>query len=1082
MIIDFTKKQESALAAFKAARLLFQQQRFSDARAKSYEYKALINYHDFATVDRRPEKLPTCTAIIVIHNGSQDVFNCIDTLLSQKEGQSLEVIIVDNGHNEQLEECLKKRSILYIHCPINFLPSEGRNVGAAFSRAPLLLFIDDDGLPCEDYISQAILAMSNTSVMGVRGRVLSRSKDGAVSPHYDLGEKPRGEASFNLEGNMVIRRHIFRAVGGFDPLMFGHEGHELAERCRRLKPHAQINYWPGLVLKHDFAVGDRLVAKRERQTLGEAYRHWLKMQELPIVSGEPVENKMGTSLVMHLDPETEPVDVIEYLEPLAEKSSSEPTEVLLLIKAPFTQQQAIIRTVVKHFLGRLSIKVLPATYWLLPGLVRFSRYSKMLLVDEASVVAPFTLEYCLELFEIVSSSWLPVPLQCLHSSQRYYGSLMSKENYLKGCQHVNKNGAVTLQVFSETLEQLPLETYQQLKRQLAKRKAQQHLAQRQHLPTYLVNRVETPSNRIVHTTEYFRDEDLTAWHPPVNKTLKIAFIGSEVLFDKLATVVETVDLMNRQQLADEEITAEPNVACQFDLLLVESQLLSSGQKAYEDTCRQWALAFQKAGVPCCFWYTEPVHHLYLIQELATVFDHVATVEQESAIALQYYLEKQSKALPVSVLGPCVAPALDNAIRQFKKPSFKNLHVLYDGWADLIEFQENRLLIETLKRDDLLVADASWQFNQLKLKDIPGLEASVLGYLTPHQRRQALKEFNVVLLTSRTLKSSAAMRQEVLEALAAKAHVIVYLHENDTMTFGELDPYIEYHREADVLAHRLETLKTDLWQCKSRVQPGWRRVHQQHNIQCRLAQWLKLAGVDKKLGEQPLISCLTVTKRPQWLHKIIDNYLQQEYPNKELLIALNTDQVDRQAIAREVQEKVPSAQIFQFGSERNLGFCLNWLIRQSQGAYWAKMDDDDSYGPNYLMDYWLNTQALDSDLVGKKMSATYFEALDKTLYRDSDTLSASDFILYEGNHHHMAGATFFAKRDLLNLNPFSESRRSSIDVEFFRGALQKEQSVMLADDFNFTVYRAADKQHHTWKEDDAILMNKARELSSQQVNV
>jgi hypothetical protein len=83
---------------------------------------------------------------------------------------------------------------------------------------------------------------------------------------------------------------------------------------------------------------------------------------------------------------------------------------------------------------------------------------------------------------------------------------------------------------------------------------------------------------------------------------------------------------------------------------------------------------------------------------------------------------------------------------------------------------------------------------------------------------------------------------------------------------------------------------------------------------------------------------------------------------------------------------------------------------------------------------------------------------------------------------MAGATFFGKSDLLKRNPFSEVLRSSVDVEFFRSALKKSLNVMLADDFNFTVFRAADKSHHTWKEDDDALLRMALPVSRKEINV
>lgn len=1073
-MLCISQSQHSALAAFKAARSFFQQQRFSEARAKCFEYRRLIRYQEFSLTDNRPQQLSSCAVIIVIHKASDDVLTCIDNLLKQGSNHSLEIIVVDNEGNEHLQESLELKPVLNIQCPINFLPSEGRNIGAFFTRAPLLIFIDDDGVPASDYIAQALKAMSPSTTMGVRGRVLPRTPDSGVASHYDLGDTPSDNASFNLEGNMVIRRHIFRVSGGFDPLMFGHEGHELAERCYRLKPQADIKYWPELVLKHDFAEGTRLKAKLERQALGNAYRQWLKKHQLPCIPPEIEGTKSGTSLAVHIDTDITVDEIIDCIEPLAGETEDHSLEVLLLVKENLFRQQDLIKKITDNFLGRIGLKILPRNYWLSERLFRFFRFSSILLIDGLPAVVPLSIGYCLEILEKYQYDWIPLPL-----SQKVYGALMYKDSYALACKSQGSQERRDLQVFLKNMNSPQAEAFRHIERQIATHNAQQYLAKRQHTKDKsLKNTAEGLTNRLVHKTDAFKDENLVAWHPPARNERVIAFIGSRELFNKLSSVIKTIDLLKIKTIS---ISNLPDF--QYSLLLVESHLSSANQDVYEKACSHWVDTFQTKGIPSCFWYTEPVHHLYLFQKLAIKFDYVAAVENQSAEKLQHMLGSDKKPVSVTLLGPCIASAQNNAIRQYKQPSFKNLHVLYDGWADLIEHHENQWLIEALGRDDVLITDSRWRFNQLKLKETPSLHSTILGCITQQQRHQALKEFNIALFTSRTLKSFIDQKQDILEALAAKSRVIFFLHENDELTFADLYPFIEYHRDVEILAQRLKALKSDLLECKRLAQPGWRYVHQQHTIENRLSQWLAL--VDKRATsdqQPPLISCLTVTNRPQWINQVVDNFCRQEYLNKELLIALNTDQPDREAITRQVRAQVPDAKVFQFGSERNLGFCLNWLINQSRGAYWAKMDDDDHYGPNYLMDYWLNTRAIDSDLIGKKMSATYFEASGKTFYRAPEAINAQDFMIYEGNHHHMAGATFFAKRELLGINPFSESRRSSIDVEFFRGAISKGLILLMADDFNFTVYRAADKKHHTWKEDDTILMNKARELSSQEVNV
>ncbi|TMU23214.1 glycosyltransferase [Halomonas sp. ATBC28] len=1066
--------QPKALAAFKAARLLFQQHQFNKAREKAREYRRLIAYRRFSMTEQRITSSPVCSIIIVIHRASSDTLECIDRLQAQAGADRSEIIVVDNGGNEALHAELAKRSLLHIRCPYNFLPSEGRNIGAFFARAPLLIFVDDDGLPAEDYIQQAINALATPDTIGVRGRIAPRSPSGGMGSHYDLGNESKENASFNLEGNMAIKRSIFRVAGGFDPIMFGHEGHELADRCRRVQPQWHIRYWPGLVLQHDFAEGSRLGTKRARQALGEEYRAWLKTIAIPASVTQDCSSQHGITVVLHVKKGVELSALIGSLEPLACYKEHCLLEVLLLPAGTAGEIQELALHIVKHFAGRLACYVLPVKHWQQSTLPQRARYSTLLLAEWPLTIGPDELTSAVDVLEEEQVPWL-----ALDDALSPKAVLLSLPEYLSACES-SRGAPLFLKDFAIGAGHIESEMRWRLTQRLNALSIQQRLKKRQKLPNIWCNSVNNPSNLLLHTTPHFRDENLQPWRHLPDHLVSIAFIGSSALCKQLESVCRVFPL-DLTHYADE--VEQANIPSKCDLLLVESLLLSGNQQDYESECITWATQFKQASKPSAFWLTESLAHLPLLANLASHFDNTYAIEPASAQYLEQHLAVcKPNATTIDILSPCIASAHHNAIRQFKADTFENLHVLYDGWADLIEFEENRILLSQHKRNDLLIADSQWQFNQLKLNDFPEFSPYVLGYLSAEQKHQALKEFSILLITSRTLKSSIKLQQVVAEALAAKCRVLVYVHEDDVINLGPFGEYVEYYRDAGTLFERLQWFKENPWQCKGEAQRGWRAVHQYHTIQQRIDQLLEGAGSPKRVNVEPLVSCLTVTKRPQLIQTVIDNYERQSYSHKELLIALNSADVDIEAIKSQVLQAVPNARVFQIGSERNIGFCLNWLMQHARGGYWAKMDDDDEYGPHYLQDYVLNTQALDIDLMGKKMGPTYFEALEQTLYRDPASITASDFLIYDDNRHHMAGATFFGKHSLLKLNPFSEVRRSSVDVEFFRGALKKQLHVMLADDFNFTVFRAADKSHHTWKENDAALLNTAMPITRDHINV
>ncbi len=379
---NMSADNQLALAAFQQAREHFTQRRFAKARRVMADYRRLIQYQAFRHADRRPVKgLPTCSVVIVSHVAGEGLLECLDTILAQPHS-AFEVILVDNGGNNTLLPALQSKPILHVQCPINLLPSEARNVGAYFALGPILVFVDDDGQVCQGYLRQAEQALRIPQVIGVRGRILPLTTSGASTPHYDQGEETVPSA-FTLEGNMAIRRSVFRAAGGFDPLMFGHEGKELTERCQRLDPAFQVLYWPKLLLYHDFAQGARLQAKRERQQLGADYRSYLVKLRSQFFNrlisdpktGDHHVSQAGISVLLRAGNSERAAK--DFLEQLVKVNTYRPIEVLVLFNEPETKHLNLVR----EFSGRLSVIVLAAASQTLFNVIPKLRYDQAMVVS-----------------------------------------------------------------------------------------------------------------------------------------------------------------------------------------------------------------------------------------------------------------------------------------------------------------------------------------------------------------------------------------------------------------------------------------------------------------------------------------------------------------------------------------------------------------------------------------------------------------------------------------------------------------------------------------------------------------------------
>lgn len=368
-VIQSETVNDRALVDFIAARDLYQEKRFDQARALMQSYCEGIDYRQFEQVDNRHQAQPQISVIVVSYKTGPALLDCLNSVFDQT-GLSFEVILIDNGGNRDIHPQLQKLPLLRITAPINFFPSEGRNIGAFFASAELLIFLDDDALMAPGYIVEAYQAMLDDERLGLRGRVLPKTAatESAQPGHYDLGEMPL-PSMFNLEGNQVIRKGIFNEVGGFDALMFGHEGIELSRRCRARFPSLSISYWPALMIQHDFAQNQRLAAKRARQSLADHYLRFLKEQKL----------SAGVSILIRAGNDLQAAE--NFLDSLVAHNSHKSIEVILITHDP---RQAMF--MVRLYLAYMLVRVLPAGGLMLRRVVEKIRYEQVLLVDVPSVL------------------------------------------------------------------------------------------------------------------------------------------------------------------------------------------------------------------------------------------------------------------------------------------------------------------------------------------------------------------------------------------------------------------------------------------------------------------------------------------------------------------------------------------------------------------------------------------------------------------------------------------------------------------------------------------------------------------------
>jgi glycosyltransferase involved in cell wall biosynthesis/Tfp pilus assembly protein PilF len=266
------KRSADAFAHLQRGFELVKQRKFTEAQEARRSYQASVDYDRLPKADNRSEANPKICAIIVACKTGEALLQCLDSL-SSPENPAHEIIVVDNGGNESIEAELRRRALLHVRCPVNVLPSEGRNIGVHFARAPIVVFVDDDAIAAKNYLSSVLEAFETFDIHALRGKVLPKSDHAhnGRARHYNLGDLPF-PADIDTEGNSAFRTDTWRQFGGQDPLQFGGEGVEFSYRMAKELGDLCTLYWPFAIIQHDYAVTDaKLETKNSRHALMREY-------------------------------------------------------------------------------------------------------------------------------------------------------------------------------------------------------------------------------------------------------------------------------------------------------------------------------------------------------------------------------------------------------------------------------------------------------------------------------------------------------------------------------------------------------------------------------------------------------------------------------------------------------------------------------------------------------------------------------------------------------------------------------------------------------------------------------------------
>ncbi|WP_427384004.1 glycosyltransferase [Janibacter sp. G56] len=215
-----------------------------------------------------------------------------------------------------------------------------------------------------------------------------------------------------------------------------------------------------------------------------------------------------------------------------------------------------------------------------------------------------------------------------------------------------------------------------------------------------------------------------------------------------------------------------------------------------------------------------------------------------------------------------------------------------------------------------------------------------------------------------------------------------------------------------------------------------------------------------LRSRPAVSAVLVTKRLHFLPRIAAMMAAQTYRPLELVVVIHSDEPAPEITAGDVPVRVLSAP-----TGTTLGAALALGSAAAEGELVTKVDDDDHYGPDHVLDLVLARAVSGAELVGKSPTVVHLEALDTTVRRV--------FGAPESWVHRVAGGTLLLSGETLrDVGGWADVPRA-VDSRLIEAVTGAGGRIYRPHDLGYLYVRHADAEH-TWATDVGHFLQSARE--------
>lgn len=168
---------------------------------------------------------PKLSVIIPAYNEEKFLPQCLDAILNQKTKVPYEIIVVDNNSVDRTYTIAKKYRKVKVLLQKTPGAAAARNKGARAAKATILIFIDADCIPRNDYVQQVYDIITTHSVDVITGPYVIYdannlirwiSDEGNYMYWYSRCMKAMWGFSNIVGGNFAIKKTAYNKVKGFN--------------------------------------------------------------------------------------------------------------------------------------------------------------------------------------------------------------------------------------------------------------------------------------------------------------------------------------------------------------------------------------------------------------------------------------------------------------------------------------------------------------------------------------------------------------------------------------------------------------------------------------------------------------------------------------------------------------------------------------------------------------------------------------------------------------------------------------------------------------------------------------------------